>query len=164
MTDGSNSGWRDYRPSKVTWFWSCVGCVIATMVIGFTWGGWVTGGSADQMAAEAREAGRAQLAATICVARYIDAPDAAVQLAALKDESEQLRTRLADLAGRISERRTAGALILARRVTDELTTLAMPHARIEIGDNRNSSLWRASTTIRSSREELHQGVASGWQR
>ena len=91
MTDGSNSGWRDYRPSKVTWFWSCVGCVIATMVIGFTWGGWVTGGSADQMAAEAREAGRAQLAATICVARYIDAPDAAVQLAALKDESSWSR-------------------------------------------------------------------------
>jgi hypothetical protein len=87
MTDQSSSGWRDYRPSKVMWFWSCVACVIATMVIGFTWGGWVTGGSAEAQAAEARTEGRAQLAATICVARFVDAADATVQLAALKDES-----------------------------------------------------------------------------
>jgi hypothetical protein len=91
MTDESSIGWREYRPSKVTWFWSCVACVIATMVIGFTWGGWVTGGSADQMAAEAREAGRAQLAAAICVQRFVAAPNAAVELAALKEESSWSR-------------------------------------------------------------------------
>jgi DNA repair protein RecN (Recombination protein N) len=53
-------------------------------------------------------------------------------LAGLRAESEELRAALADLAGRISERRTAGADALGARVTDELTTLAMPHARIEI--------------------------------
>ena len=91
MTDGSSSGWSDYRPSKVTWFWSCVGCVIATIVLGFTWGGWMTGGAAELMAREAREEGRAELAAAICVARFVEAPDAAVRLAALKDESSWSR-------------------------------------------------------------------------
>ena len=87
MTDESKGGWGDYRPSKAMWFWSCVACVVATVVIGFTWGGWVTGGTAEEQTAQAREAGRAELAATICVARFVEAPDAAVQLAALKDAS-----------------------------------------------------------------------------
>lgn len=98
MTD-DNGGWRAYRPSKVAWFWSCVACVIATIVIGFSWGGWVTGGAADRMAAEAGDAGRAELAATICVARFAAAPDAALQLATLKDESSWSRDNLIDDAG-----------------------------------------------------------------
>ena len=56
MAGESKGGWGDYRPSKATWFWSCVACVVATMVIGFTWGGWVTGGTADEQTAQAREA------------------------------------------------------------------------------------------------------------
>jgi hypothetical protein len=43
------------------------------------------------MAGVAREEGRARLAATICVARFVESPDAAVQLAALKDESSWSR-------------------------------------------------------------------------
>ena len=39
--------WESYRPSKGIWFWSCVACVAATIVIGFGWGGWVTGGNRD---------------------------------------------------------------------------------------------------------------------
>ena len=48
MTDGQSLSQRfaDYRPSKTVLFWSCAGCVAATMIIGFTWGGWVTGGTA----------------------------------------------------------------------------------------------------------------------
>lgn len=94
-----SSGWRDYRPSKVTWFWSCLACVVAALVVGFTWGGWVTGGTAEAQAAEARLEGRAELAATICVARYVDAADAAVQLAALKDESRWTRNDTIAAAG-----------------------------------------------------------------
>lgn len=99
MTDESNGGWSTYRPTKVTWFWSCVACVVATIVVGFFWGGWVTGATADQRVAEAREVGRAELAATICVARYVDAPDAAIQLAALKDESSWSRDGIISDAG-----------------------------------------------------------------
>lgn len=91
MAEENKGGWGAYQPSKTVWFWSCIACVVATMVIGFTWGGWVTGGSAEAQVAEAREAGRAQLAATICVARFVDSTDAAVQLASLKDESSWSR-------------------------------------------------------------------------
>ncbi len=54
--------WEGYRPSKGVWLWSCAGCIVATMVIGFTWGGWVTGGTATKMAADAAAGASAQLA------------------------------------------------------------------------------------------------------
>ena len=76
--------WEAYRPSKVIWFWSCAACIVATVVVGFAWGGWVTGGTATRMATDAAEAGRAQLAAATCVFRFDQGPDATAQLAALK--------------------------------------------------------------------------------
>jgi len=76
--------WESYQPSKSIWFWSCAACVVATIVVGFAWGGWVTGGTATRMAANAADAGRAQLAAATCVARFDLGGDAAAQLAALK--------------------------------------------------------------------------------
>jgi hypothetical protein len=98
MTQDS-SRWADYRPSKTTWFWSSVACVVATIVVGFAWGGWVTGGTADERVAEAEQAGKAQLAATICVARYTGATDAAAQLVALKGESSWRRSETISDAG-----------------------------------------------------------------
>jgi hypothetical protein len=86
-----NTRWSDYRPSLALWFWSCAGCVVLTMIVGFTWGGWVTGGSADAMAANAREEARAQLAAAVCVEKFLHAPDAAVRLAELKEQSQWQR-------------------------------------------------------------------------
>jgi hypothetical protein len=38
--------WGAYRPTKGVWFWSSLGCIVATIVVGFVWGGWVTGGTA----------------------------------------------------------------------------------------------------------------------
>jgi hypothetical protein len=76
--------WEIYRPSKAVWFWSCAGCAVATMIIGFSWGGWVTGGTASKMADDAANGARAQLAAASCVTRFESGPDAVAQLAALK--------------------------------------------------------------------------------
>ncbi len=75
--------WANYRPSKGVWFWSSVGCVVATMVIGFGWGGWVTGGSAARMASDAASGSRAQLAAASCVVRFNSGPEAIERPAAL---------------------------------------------------------------------------------
>jgi hypothetical protein len=84
----NNSGlrrrWGDYRPSKGIWFWSCVACVVGTVVVGFTWGGWVTGGTATTMAADAAAAARTQLAAAVCISRFQSGPDASAELVALK--------------------------------------------------------------------------------
>jgi hypothetical protein len=87
MADGKSTGQRfqDYRPSKTALFWSCAGCIVATMIVGFTWGGWVTGGSAKEMAEDAAEQGRAEVAAAICVERFMAATDARPQLASLKE-------------------------------------------------------------------------------
>lgn len=41
MADKRSIGrrWEEYHPSKAIWFWSCLGCVVATIVVGFAWGG-----------------------------------------------------------------------------------------------------------------------------
>ena len=86
MNDGSSFSqrWTTFRPSKAAWFWSCVACIVATMVVGFAWGGWTTGGTAAKMASDAADNAQAELAATVCVAKFMGAPDAATQLATLK--------------------------------------------------------------------------------
>ncbi|MEX2630342.1 MAG: hypothetical protein WD341_10430 [Tistlia sp.] len=88
-----------FRPSKTLWFWSCAGSVALTVVLGFTVGGWVTGGTAQQMAQAGREDGRAQLAASICVERFASSPEFAVNLAALKEESSWAQDRFLAEAG-----------------------------------------------------------------
>lgn len=81
------ANWGEYRPTKVLWFWSCVGCIVVTLILGFTWGGWTTAGAANEMAATARNDGRAELAAAVCVEQFMQASDAALRLAQLKEES-----------------------------------------------------------------------------
>jgi len=74
---------EDYRPSKSALSWSCALCVVATMIIGFSWGGWVTGTTAAEMARKAADGAGASLAATLCVAQFKNDPAEAVQLASL---------------------------------------------------------------------------------
>ena len=86
MTEGKSTSRRfeDYRPSKTVLFWSCVACIVATLIIGFSWGGWVTGGTAKEMADDAADTARAQVAAAVCVENFMDAADAGLQLTSLK--------------------------------------------------------------------------------
>ena len=41
---------QQYRASKAALFWACAGSAIVATIVGFSWGGWVTGGSAREMA------------------------------------------------------------------------------------------------------------------
>jgi hypothetical protein len=93
MADGNNMSQRfqDYRPSKTALFWSCAGCIVATLIVGFTWGGWVTGGSAQDMAEGAAEQARAEVAAAVCVDKFMAATDARLQLASLKENTSSWR-------------------------------------------------------------------------
>jgi hypothetical protein len=93
MTDGKSMSQRfqDYRASKTALFWSCAACIVATMIVGFTWGGWVTGGSAQDMAEEAAEQAQAQVAAAFCVDQFMAAADARPQLASLKENTSSWR-------------------------------------------------------------------------
>jgi hypothetical protein len=84
--------WAAYRPTKGLWFWSCAGSCVATIVVGFVWGGWVTGGTATHMATDATYTARAQLAAASCVVRFNQGSEASAQLAALKDAQSYQRS------------------------------------------------------------------------
>lgn len=85
--------WEDYRPSKSALAWTCAGTAIATMIIGFSWGGWVTGGTSRTLATTAGDVARAELASTICVDRFNAAPDAAARLTELKALSDSYKKR-----------------------------------------------------------------------
>jgi hypothetical protein len=101
MADNASLGqrWASYRPSKGILLWSCVACIVATMVIGFSWGGWVTGGTATKMAADAADGARVQLVAADCISRFKSSPDAIAQLAALKKADSYDRADMIVKAG-----------------------------------------------------------------
>jgi hypothetical protein len=59
--------WQEARPSKTAFFWACVASAVVTMIIGFTWGGWVRGATAQSIAEGRAEDAVAQRLAHICV-------------------------------------------------------------------------------------------------
>ncbi|MGI6855969.1 hypothetical protein [Mesorhizobium sp. 1B3] len=83
--------WESYRPSKALWFWSAAGAAVATMIVGFTAGGWTTGGTAAEMARDAARNARAELAASVCVEKFVTAANASQSLAQLKEASSYQR-------------------------------------------------------------------------
>jgi hypothetical protein len=89
----------DYQPSKTVLFWGMVGAAILTMTLGFGWGGWVTGGTADQMAAKAATSARAELAADVCVDRFAKLPDAPAKLVSLKAVDSWKRSQVIEEGG-----------------------------------------------------------------
>jgi hypothetical protein len=82
-----------YQPSKSVLFSSCAGAIVATMIVGFTWGGWVTGSTSRAAAATAGDEARGELASAICVERFNAAPDAAAKLAEFKALSDSYKKR-----------------------------------------------------------------------
>jgi hypothetical protein len=76
--------WNNYRPTKEQTFWIALGCIVATLVIGFGLGGWVTGGTAQEMATVAAQESRLELAAAVCAEDFMRAADARERLAKLK--------------------------------------------------------------------------------
>lgn len=64
--------------------WGMVGGAIAAAIVGFTWGGWVTGGSADTAAKQKVDAAVVVALAPVCVERFQRSPDVSANLDALK--------------------------------------------------------------------------------
>ena len=57
---------------------------VASMLIGFSWGGWVTGGTATKFAADQANAAVLTVLTPICVAKFLQDGDAQDKLAALR--------------------------------------------------------------------------------
>lgn len=66
--------WSASRPTKTALFWSCVASAVITMIIGFTWGGWVRGATAQNMASVMAEEAVVKRLASICVAQFKQDP------------------------------------------------------------------------------------------
>lgn len=91
--------WEDYRPTKTLAFWLVAGAIVATLIIGFGPGGWVTGGSAKKMVDEAATSARHELAAAVCVEEFMGAENASTRLAKLNEASWYERGELLSKAG-----------------------------------------------------------------
>ena len=83
-TQGFGQRVAAYRPTKGMLFWAVGAGAIATIVVGFAWGGWVTGGTAKRMAETAAAGAHDTLVAAVCVDQFQAGGDARAQLAALK--------------------------------------------------------------------------------
>ena len=71
-----------------------IGAVVA-MVLGFTWGGWVTASTADKMSAEAVLASRS----AICVAQFMKSPDYDAQLKVFQETDSWKRREFVEKGG-----------------------------------------------------------------
>ena len=76
--------WRDARATKAVVFWACVASIVFTMIVGFAWGGWVTGGTAQTMGDRIAQDAVVKRLAPICVIQFNRDPGKAQKLAELK--------------------------------------------------------------------------------
>ncbi|WP_135502140.1 hypothetical protein [Roseovarius aestuariivivens] len=76
--------------------WGAIGGAIVAIVIGFSWGGWVTGGKASQMQTSSAESAIVQAFTPLCVVKAEQEPE---QIALLKEESSYQRDEFVIEAG-----------------------------------------------------------------
>jgi hypothetical protein len=81
-------GMGDFTMKAPEWVkpavWGVIGGAVAAIIVGFAWGGWVTGGTAVRMEAASAEAAIVQAFTPLCVAKAEQQPD---KLVSLKEES-----------------------------------------------------------------------------
>jgi hypothetical protein len=76
--------WRNAQPTKTIAFWLCMASIALTMIVGFAWGGWVTGGTAQKMAETMADDAVAKRLAPICVSQFNRDPGKDKKLVELK--------------------------------------------------------------------------------
>ncbi len=73
-------------PVQTTPFlWGMAAGAIVLAIVGFNWGGWVIGSTAERMAAGRADAAIVSTLTPICVAQFQKSADAEAKLAALKE-------------------------------------------------------------------------------
>jgi hypothetical protein len=79
--------------------WGVIGGAVAAMIIGFAWGGWVTGGTSDRNAAVAANTAVVQALVPLCVAKAEQQPE---QVLLMKKETVYSRYDFVIKAGWVS--------------------------------------------------------------
>ena len=72
---------------------------VATIAIGFYWGGWMLGSTAAKQAEAAEEAGIVRVLAPICADRFQRSADASANFTALKEADSWKRSEFIEKAG-----------------------------------------------------------------
>jgi hypothetical protein len=81
------------------WIQGAVVGAVAAAIIGFSWGGWVTGGSSDKRAAVAAHDATVSALASICADRFRAQTDAAGKLVELSKTSSWDRGNFIEKSG-----------------------------------------------------------------
>jgi len=109
--------------------WGAIGGAVAAMIIGFSWGGWVTGGTVGRMETASAETAIVQAFTPLCVAKAELQPD---QLPLLKATNTWGRDDFVIKAGwvaNVSEKhRTAVARACAVAIVEAMNTTPSPTA------------------------------------
>jgi hypothetical protein len=79
--------WDKVRPTKQVLVWFCLGSVIGAVIIGFGFGGCVTGGTARDMAVQSGKDAVIQRLVPICVYQFNQDPEKDQKLSELKETS-----------------------------------------------------------------------------
>jgi hypothetical protein len=76
-----------------------VGGAVALAIVGFTWGGWVTAGSAEAMAAKRAKSATVAALAPICVAKFKEESGYDTNLSALNETRAYQRAAFIEKGG-----------------------------------------------------------------
>ena len=105
--------------------WGAVGGAIVLAFVGFTWGGWTTGGAAAQMASNAASDAVTARLAEICVAQYEHDGERAEKLAELmKLDTWKRSDQVEKLGWSTMPGETKANSQVARKCADELSKLS----------------------------------------
>ena len=115
--------WSEARPTKTVLFWACTASAVLTMIVGFSWGGWVTGGTARDTAATMASDAVVRRLAPICVTQSGRDLGKGQKLVAMKDESSWQR---GEYVGKQGWATMPGEKEPDRRVAEACATLLMP--------------------------------------
>jgi hypothetical protein len=115
--------WSEARPTKTLLFWSCVASMVVTMIVGFSWGGWVTGGTARQTAETTATDAIVRRLAPICVDQSARDMGKGAKLVAMKGESSWQR---GEYVGKQGWATMPGEREPDRRVAEACATLLLP--------------------------------------
>ena len=83
--------WDKARATKKVVFWAIIGAIVLTMIVGFNWGGWVTGSTAQKMGVAMAQDAVVQRLAPICVVQFNQDPQKAQKLIAFNEAKNYQR-------------------------------------------------------------------------
>jgi len=79
--------------------WGAIIGAVAMMIIGFAWWGWTLGSTAERMATERVNAAVVTLLTPICVASFMQQPDATAKLTEFKQTAAWRQTEFVEKGG-----------------------------------------------------------------